>query len=241
MKQIKLLAILLVGTGIALTSCCKDNDCKKDIDPVVVEKTNAKTIELKTVATGEQNYPEKQTGEFVRFSFKEGKVVTSDDWDFAVRGRLILTNGRSKWGKEAGLIFGSTEPKRTKEVKVISIIEDFKNVTSIGGFVKTDWHMDYDYARGNQSPTSPAISYASNTRDASQSREPWHLRSGKNDGQDLFLRPVVFIFQTQDGKVAKMVIEKMDRTNKDFDKKEEITYTIKYYYNPKGVSLDETK
>ncbi|MBS9766590.1 MAG: hypothetical protein KGV44_03490 [Flavobacteriaceae bacterium] len=239
MKQIKLFAILLIASTITFTSCSKDNnDCQQKVEK---EKTNAKTVTIKTVAIGSQDDPAKQTGDFVKFSFKEGKIVTSDDWDFAVRGRLILTNGRSKYGKDAGLVFGKGEPKRTKEVKVIGVIGEFEGIKNVGGFVGTDWHMDYDYAKGFQSPLAPAISFASNTSDAGQTRQPWHLRSSRTDGKDLFLRPVVFIFQTQDGKVAKMVIEKMDRTNTDFDKKEEITYTIKYYYNANGISLDEKK
>ncbi len=238
MKQIKLFAILLIASTITFTSCSKDNnDCQQKVEK---EKTNAKTVTVKTVATGSQNDPTAQTGDFVKFSFKEGKIVTSDDWDFAVRGRLILTNGRSKYGKDTGLIF-KNEPKRTKEVKVISALGTFENITTVGGFVGTDWHMDYDYARGFQDPIAPAISFASSTNEAGQTRQPWHLRASKNGEKNLLLRPVVFIFQTQDGKVAKMVIEKMDRTNTDFDKKEEITYTIKYYYNANGISLDETK
>ncbi len=236
MKQIKLLTVLLVVCAVALTSCNK-NDCEEGNNG----NTNAKTVVIKTSAKGSQDDPTKQEGDFVKFSFKEGKIVTSDDWDFAVRGRLFITNGRSKYGKDSGLVFGATEPKRTKNVKVISIVEEFEGVKNVGGFVATDWHQDYDYANGIQSPVAPAIAFESHTRNASQSREPWHLRSGKKGGSKLLLRPVVFLFQTQDDKVAKMVIEKIERTNEDFDVKEEITYTIKYFYNAKGVSLDETK
>ncbi len=242
MKQIKLLAILLVGT-ITLTSCNEDiHNCTKEDNNVATSKeTKAKTIELKTTAIGSQNDPTKQTGDFVKFSFKEGKVVTGDNWDFAIRGRLFITNGRSNNGKDIGLIFGANEPKRTKEVRVISLIGKFEDIKNIGGFVSADWHMDYDYATGVQDPLAPAISFDTHTRHSSQSRQPWHLRAGKNGGENLLLRPVLFIFETQDDANAKMVIEKMERTNTDFDKKEEITYTLKYYYNPEGISLDETK
>ncbi len=90
--------------------------------------------------------------------------------------------------------------------------------------------QDYHFARGAYDPTSPAISFSSNTRESSQSRQSWHLRAEK-DKTRFILRPVVFLFQTQDGQYAKMKVEKMDRTNTDFDTKEEITYTFKYYYN----------
>ncbi len=239
MKLIKLMSVLLLSGSFALTSCCKNND-----DDVQKEKNNGKvkTIELKTTAMGNQDDPAKQTGEFVKFSFKEGKVVTGDDWDFAVRGRLFLTNGRSKNGKDAGLIFGADEPQRTKSVKVSSLVGEFSALKSIGGLVNTDWHMDYEYANGFRDPLAPAISYDSNTREDSQTRQAWHLRAGKDGGENLILRPVVFVFLTQDGKVAKMQITKMTRTNKDFDKKEEVAYTIKYFYNSESeVSLDETK
>ncbi len=235
MRKIKFVALLLVASSFAFTSCGKDDEKKGN--------SNVKTITLETTATGSQSDPTTQTSNFIKFSFKEGKIVTSDDWDFAVRGRLFITNGRSKYGKDAGLIFGKSEPKRTKNVKVISVIGEFEKEKTIGGFVGTDWHMDYDYARGNQDPLAPAISFESSTENSSMSRQPWHLRAGKGGDKIMVLRPVVFIFQTQDGHFAKMAIEKMVRTNSDFDKKEEITYKLKYYYNPKkgNPSLDENK
>ncbi len=237
MKLIKLMGVLLLGGSFAFTSCCKKEDIEKG-------KTlgNIKVVELKTTAEGSQSDPAKQIGDFVKFSFKEGKVVTGDDWDFAVRGRLFITNGRSKNGKSSGLIFGEGEPERTKTVKVATLVGDFASFKNIGGLVATDWHIDYDYANGFREPLAPAISFDSNTRDGSQSRQAWHLRAGKDGGENLILRPVVFLFLTQDGKVAKMKIVKMTRTNKDFDKKEEITYAIKYFYNPNSsADLDETK
>ncbi len=243
MKLIKLMGVLLLGGSFALTSCskCDHDDVKNEVNSGKV-----KVVEIKTTAEGSQSDPTKQVGDFVKFSFKEGKVVKGDNWDFAVRGRLFVTNGRSKNGKNSGLIFGNGEPERTKAVKVVSLVGNFSDIKSIGGIVGTQWCMDYDYGRGFGGGLSgaiaPAISFESNTRNASGSREPWHLRAGKDGGENIVLRPVIILFQTQDGKVAKMQITKMNRTNKDFDKKEEITYRIKYFYNPdSAVLLDETK
>ncbi len=238
MKSIKLMVALLIGS-FALTSCDKSNedDVKKE-----QENSKIKTIELKTTAIGNQDDPTKQTGEFVKFSFQEGKIVTGDNWDFAVRGRLFITNGRSKNSQNSELIFGDKEPERTKSVKVASLIGSFEAMKSLGGLVQQDWHMDYDYARGYQETIAPAIAFESSTGNSAKSREPWHLRAGKDGGENIVLRPVIFLFQTQDGKAAKMQITKMNRTNKDFDKKEVISYSMKYFYNPKSpVSVDETK
>ncbi len=243
MKKIKLLAIFLLGTSIAFTSCNKDDD---SCDKTKTEKTNAKIVTIKTIATGigtahtVEDF-RGQKGEFVKFSFKEGKIVTSDDWDFAVRGRAFITNGQND--KTFTYIFDEKEPKRTKEVKVITIMQNFEKIkNAASGFVSTSWFKDFSYAKDFYDPIAPAINsdwYLSSSSDA---REAWHTdlyRISANDNIEYTLRPVVFLFQTHDGHFAKMVIEKMDRTYAD--EKEDITYTIKYYYNPKAGSpiLDE--
>lgn len=242
MKQIKktLAILMVVATSISFMSCNDDDNGGNVIVPEV--KTNAKVVEIKTSAMGDQRDVTQQTGDFVKFSFKEGKVVTSDDWDFAVRGRLFLTNGRKYTTADQPNIFGATEPDRTKEVEVTTIIGTFDEVKDIGGFIASDWHKDYDYAPGSFDATAPAIAFESSTRSSSNSREAWHLRSAKNSNK-LILRPVVFVFKTQDGHIAKMVIEKINRTNTDFDAKEDVVYNIKYYYNEdaNSPSLDETK
>ncbi len=235
MRKIKFLALLLVVSSFALTSCGNDDEKKGN--------SNVKMITIETTANGSQIDPREQTGGFIKFSFKEGKIVTSDEWDFAVRGRLFITNGRSKFGKNAGLVFGDKEPERTKNVKVVSVVGKFEKEKTAGGFVGADWYMDYDYASGYEQPTAPAIASESNLENAISTRQPWHLRANSDQGGVIVLRPIVFLFHTQDKHFAKMAIEKMVRTNTDFEKKEVVKYRLKYYYNPKkgDLSLDENK
>ncbi len=245
MKKIKLLAILLVG--IALTSCSKDNDCKGNGNSV---EGNAKLVTITTSAEGHYYDQMKQTGDWIKFSFKEGKEVTTDDWDFAVRGRAFITNGKN--GAPQEYVFSENEPKRTKKVKVATILQKFSAVKDASnGFNTNTWFSDLNSYALTQAERpyfaySPAILSLPDAGASKDVREAWHsvlYDMGERDKADFELRPVVFLFQTQDGHFAKMVIEKMDRTYSKDTKKEDIKYTIKYYYNPKKGSpnLDETK
>mgnify|MGYP003635196530 CR=1 FL=1 len=80
--------LTLVALFIGFTSC---ND---DDSPNILE------IESKTVsnlqATQTANYstnPPTITGDFIKFSFKIGTTITSNDWDIAFRGSTIIING----------------------------------------------------------------------------------------------------------------------------------------------------
>ncbi len=251
MKQIKLVALLIVS-AMVLTSCCKDEDTKpcKGTN-TTQEQTNAKTVTLKTSVIGHYYNVIDQKGDWIKFSFKEGKVVKGDDWDFAIRGRAIITNGKGKAQQQ--YVFAKNEPKRTKSVKVASVLQKFNAIKSAGeGFVTTSWFSDlgndwtYSQAETTYVATSPAILFLPENKKAStEYRQSWYttLFGSEQGSAEFTLRPVVFVFQTQDGHFAKMTMEKMDRTYNSVDKKEDITYTIKYYYNPKkgSPSLDATK
>ncbi len=249
MKQIKLLAILLVGVSIALTSCSEDNDCKGNASVNSV-KGNVKVATISTSATGHYYYQKEQKGDWIKFSFKEGKIVTSDNWDFAVRGRAFITNGKN--GASQEYVFAKNEPKRTKGVKVATILQKFSAVKDASnGLNNNTWFSDlspYAFTEAERPyfSVSTAILSLPEPNASKDVREAWHTvlyDMGKKGDVEFGLRPIVFLFQTQDGHFAKMTIEKMDRTYNKETKKEDVKYTFKYYYNPKKGSpnLDETK
>lgn len=84
----RILKSILAITMLAFVAVsCSDND------DVVLDDVVAKKIEnLYAPGEGRGNY----TGEFTKFSFKEGKQVTGDNWDIAFRATEIIVNGGKK-------------------------------------------------------------------------------------------------------------------------------------------------
>lgn len=65
------------------------------------------------------------TGNFIKFSFSEGKVTTSEtDWDIAFRGTTIIVNG----GKASGI---AEEPKRTGKAAAYLAKGTFESINQI--------------------------------------------------------------------------------------------------------------
>ncbi len=85
MKNLK---IVLVTVFLTVFVSCSDNE---NIEPVV--NVENKTIEnLYAPAEGRGSY----TGDFTKFSFKEGTQVDGDNWDIAFRATEIIINGGEK-------------------------------------------------------------------------------------------------------------------------------------------------
>ena len=103
--KFSLLTLAMVG----LFSCeeeKKEEEEKKD----EVAKIDLKSQKIKNLAAPQQSDRTKNppviTGKFVRFSFSEGKTVTTDKWDIAFRGTTVLVNGGTKGTLDS-------EPERT--------------------------------------------------------------------------------------------------------------------------------
>ncbi|MCG8184164.1 hypothetical protein [Tenacibaculum piscium] len=234
MKKITMLLsktfLALFLTTLTLTGC-------SDKDEEKLPKTNTKTLQVTTTALGDQTITDKQTGDFHKFSFKEGALEpTSDAWDFAIRGRVFLVNGLSKYegGEKIGL---ENEPKRSKDVAVSVQEDEFETRTSALGLPDHIYQQDA-LNRGYENYIA-AINWLPRNF-SGDSRKIWYYRSSQNRDV-LLLKPIVFIFKTHDGHFAKMAIKSIKRTNTDFDKKETIDYVIQYYYNPEkgNPNLDE--
>lgn len=91
--------IVIVFINLVMTSC-DDNDMPV-LEPVVSEQA----INIQAPQAGGAGQGP-ISGEFTKFSFKTGSVVTDASWDIAFRGTTILVNG----GAAIGL---SDEPTRT--------------------------------------------------------------------------------------------------------------------------------
>ncbi|MBE7634564.1 hypothetical protein F7642_09515 [Tenacibaculum finnmarkense genomovar ulcerans] len=66
--------------------------------------------------------PPTASGEFVKFSFKKGGIVTDDNWDIAFRATTIIVNG----GESTGV---KEEPKRTGEASIALALGTFSEIT----------------------------------------------------------------------------------------------------------------
>ncbi|MCF2873109.1 MULTISPECIES: HmuY family protein [unclassified Tenacibaculum] len=115
MKQLKTLLVLAIISFVATS--CSDNDTS------VVKSVEAKTIS-NLYAPQVSDYtvtPPVISGDFTKFSFKEGKVVTGDNWDIAFRGLRVIVNGGSKYGL-------TDEPERTGNASLAVVNSEFSKV-----------------------------------------------------------------------------------------------------------------
>ncbi len=99
MKTIK--SIFLIAIVSLFITSCSNNDT--EVVPVVAKK--AVNIHA-PVTTDYTVNPPAESGDFTKFSFSTGTVVTGNNWDVAFRGTTIIFNG----GAKVGL---TDEPERT--------------------------------------------------------------------------------------------------------------------------------
>ncbi|CAA0215999.1 heme binding lipoprotein precursor HmuY-family [Tenacibaculum maritimum] len=250
MKKISLLTTVLYTMLLLVltSSCSKENlvlsdgnsntehpdagnsgtDNPNPEDPNV---TTPDTFTIQTTAIGNEKETAEQTGIFQKFSFAKGGVVdgSSDDWDFAIRGRAILVNGLDQFSTKTriGLI---NEPKRTKDVAVYVDDDLFETRTTALDLPSNLYFQDC-FDIGGITGITTAISWLPRRGDYDP-RKVWYFRSSQ-DKSLLLLKPIVFVFKTHDGHFAKMAIKELKRTNTNFEEKESLEYVIQYYYNPK--------
>jgi hypothetical protein len=153
MKNFK--SILLAAVFAIIAISCSNND-----DPIV-QPVEAKTVSnLYAPQLGGQGQP--TSGEFTKFSFKEGKQVTGDNWDIAFRGLRVIVNGGSKYGLtdepertgNASLAVVKNEFNKLKEAPVESEFkQDGSGVYAITANGGDDW---YTYNRLNHQVTANA-------------------------------------------------------------------------------------
>ncbi|MDQ5929509.1 MAG: hypothetical protein QG594_1288 [Bacteroidota bacterium] len=119
MKTI-ILKLSFLALVIFSAACNKDDDNSTTPVAVVVKKYS----NLPAPQTGGQGQGP-VGGEFTKFSFSEGAVVTTDKWDIAFRGTFIIVNGGSKINAT-----DTGEPARTGLGAVSIVSGAFANVTT---------------------------------------------------------------------------------------------------------------
>jgi hypothetical protein len=199
MRNLK--SILVIAFVSLMLTSCDDNDAPV-LEPVVFNQaTNIPAPQIGNTGRGPVS------GEFTKFSFKTGTVVTDTSWDIAFRGTDILVNGGSKIG---GL---TDEPERTGNVGLFIETGVFKDVL----LAPEDASFTQD-AEGNHAlPTG--------------SGNGWYTYDRINN----VINPIsgkVFIIRTVDGHYAKMEVISY---YKDLDSSNPANgrfYTFNYVFNP---------
>lgn len=201
MRILKSVLIVAMLSFVAI-SCSDNND-------IVPDEVSAKqVVNLYAKQTTDRSvHPAVESGEFVKFSFKSGTIVTNDNWDIAFRGTTILVNGGVPTGK-------TQEPNRTGNT-ALTIVEgkfsEIKKVPSAAVFKQ-------DAADALALPKSTWYTYDR----SDHSIDP---ATGK-----------VLIIKTNDGHYAKMEIisyyKDMDSSNSaDPANSGAQYYTFNYVYN----------
>ena len=107
--------------AISLFSCSKDSEpTPKNTPAVALEVKTATNLYAPQGGGG----PNPASGPFAKFSFSENAIVTTDNWDIALRGTTILVNG----GTQIGI---ADEPTRTGMGGIAIVNGIFSDVNSI--------------------------------------------------------------------------------------------------------------
>jgi hypothetical protein len=199
MKNFK--SILYIAILAFITTSCSDSE--KNIVP---EKESVKTETIKNLhapAEGRGAY----TGDFAKFSFKEGKQVTGDNWDIAFRATEIIVNGGVK-----GKVLEDID--RTGQAALTIVDGTFSSITEASA--NATFKQDAEDAL--------ALTTGSNNGWYSYAGPPTHA-----------INPIAgkaLLIKTIDGNYAKMEIRSyykdLDATNPANGR----YYTFDYVYNP---------
>ena len=105
--------------SFSLFTSCEKSSTEEEIlwwhDADIVE-LDASNYELSIIDTS-------ATGDFVRFSFSEGGIVTNENWDVAFRGTTLIING----GEKANV----DQPDRTGNAAVYIEIGSMSEIGSV--------------------------------------------------------------------------------------------------------------
>ncbi|MCC9061657.1 HmuY family protein [Flavobacterium piscisymbiosum] len=114
------LKLSLLALVLFTASCSSDDD--KDTTTEVVVTTKVSDLNAPQTGGGQAGAA---SGEFTRFSFSENKIVTTDKWDIAFRGTVIIVNGGVKVNVD-----DSGEPARTGSGAISTVSNTFGAVTT---------------------------------------------------------------------------------------------------------------
>lgn len=197
----KIILTLAVTSSMIFTSCSED-------DTTVTEAVVFKEVKnLHAPQTTDYTVnPPATAGEFTKFSFKTGAVVTDDSWDLAFRGTTILVNGGVEVG---GLV---DEPTRSGEASLALETGTFADISiaPVAANFKQDAAGSYALASGSGSG--------------------WYTYAGAPTHAINPIAGKIIVVKTIDGNYAKMEILSY---YKDQDATSDSRYyTFNYVYNP---------
>ncbi|CAM1368683.1 conserved exported hypothetical protein [Tenacibaculum litoreum] len=207
----RILKSILAITMLAFVAVsCSDND------DVVLDDVVAKKVEnLHAKETNDYSVsPPLVSGEFVKFSFKTGDIVTGDNWDIAFRGTTILVNG----GEKTGI---SGEPDRTGNAALVVVDGTFSEITSVSD--------DFNFVQDKEG-------------DLALPKGVWYTYNRENHLVSAVAGKILVV-KTTDGNYAKIEIlsyyKDMDSSNSsDPANSGAQYYTFNYVYNP---NIGDTK
>ena len=97
--------------------------CEKSSPEEILWWHNADVIEL-DASDFELNIADTSaTGDFIKFSFSEGSIVTDEDWDVAFRGTTLIVNGGEKANND--------QPGRTGDAAVYIATGSMSEINSV--------------------------------------------------------------------------------------------------------------
>ncbi len=148
---------------------------------------------------------EPESGEFVKFDFKTGKVTTDDtNWDIAFRSTTIVVNG----GESSGI---TDEPVRNGDAAAYISVGTMDDITTVDTAL-----LVQDSASGLSIPTG--------------SGNGWYNYTGAPDHLIIPIAGRILVFKTRDGKYGKIEILSY---YKDGDSNSDSRYyTFNYVYQP---------
>jgi hypothetical protein len=205
MKNLK--SILAIAFSLALFSCSTD-------DELIPDQTQSSTVlpvqTFSNLFAPTSGPPPETTGDFVKFSFSTGQIVTSgDNWDVAFLATSIILNGG---------VAATGQPARTGIGAGSIISGTFENITT----APADNLFNQDSATGNAIPTGSGDGWYTYTR-ATNVVSPI---AGK-----------VIVIRTHDGNYAKMEILNyyLDAPANPIGTDPSRYYKFNFVYQPNGT------
>lgn len=194
--------VMAIFVGLIMTSCSEDDAVV--IDPVVSEQYANLFAEQTSDYTTD---PPTITGDYIKFSFSTGTVVTGDDWDIAFRGTTILVNGGEQYSDD--------EPARTATAGVYIASGTFNEIETVNTA-----EFQQDSAEGLAITTG--------------SGNGWYNYNFENHSITPIPGKIIVV-RTHDGKYAKMEIvsyykDNPEEPNPEVDPSQ--YYTFNYAYQP---------
>lgn len=199
MRNLKSILFATVFALVAVSCSKNENSVLQPVESKKIENLHAPQTADYTVN------PPVISGEFTKFSFKEGSKVTGDNWDIAFRGTSIIVNG----GAAIGL---TDEPARTGNASLILENGTFASVLT----APADADFKQDASGTYALPTG--------------SNNGWYTYNSTTHS----IEPIagkVLVVKTIDGNYAKVEILSYYKDNTPSQANSRY-YTFNYVYNP---------